>query len=239
MPAARRAPGAGLRGLSRTRSSGVGMADFLDTVQRRVLLFDGAMGTQIHARDLSVEADFWGKENCSEVLNLARPDVIADIHLGYLRAGADAPARTCCRSRRRCWGSSGAMRAEGRRGAGGHPRHRRDHRHDAAGQRDRRGADGDRAAGRRPDRAELRHRSGRDERAPAHAGQARPDPAVGDAERRPAGAGPTRRGVPARPGRAGRGARRVRPRLRAAAGRRLLRHDPGARPRRRRRDRGR
>ena len=66
------------------------MADFLDTLQRRVLLFDGAMGTQIHARDLSVEADFWGKENCSEVLNLARPDVIADIHLGYLRAGADA-----------------------------------------------------------------------------------------------------------------------------------------------------
>ena len=66
------------------------MADFLDTLQRRVLLFDGAMGTQIHARDLTVEADFWGKENCSEVLNLARPDVIADIHLGYLRAGADA-----------------------------------------------------------------------------------------------------------------------------------------------------
>jgi 5-methyltetrahydrofolate--homocysteine methyltransferase len=66
------------------------MADFLDTLQRRVLLLDGAMGTQIHARDLSVEGDFWGKENCSEVLNLARPDVIADIHLGYLRAGADA-----------------------------------------------------------------------------------------------------------------------------------------------------
>jgi 5-methyltetrahydrofolate--homocysteine methyltransferase len=66
------------------------MVDFLDTLQRRVLLLDGAMGTQIHARDLSVEGDFWGKENCSEVLNLARPDVIADIHLGYLRAGADA-----------------------------------------------------------------------------------------------------------------------------------------------------
>jgi 5-methyltetrahydrofolate--homocysteine methyltransferase len=66
------------------------MPEFLETLQRRVLLFDGAMGTQIHARDLSVEGDFWGRENCSEVLNLARPDVIADIHLGYLRAGADA-----------------------------------------------------------------------------------------------------------------------------------------------------
>ena len=47
---------------------------------------------------------------------------------------------------------------------------------------------------------------------------------------------PARRGVPADPGRAGRGARRVRPRLRAAAGRRLLRHDPGAHPRGRRGD---
>ena len=65
-----------------------------------------------------------------------------------------------------------------------------------------------RAAGHRPHRAELRHRSGRDERAPAHAGQARPDPAVGDAERRAARAGPARRGVPAEPGRAGRGAGR-------------------------------
>ena len=66
------------------------MTNFLETLTRRVLLFDGAMGTQIHARDLTVEDDFWGKENCSEVLNLARPDVIADIHLGYLQAGADA-----------------------------------------------------------------------------------------------------------------------------------------------------
>jgi 5-methyltetrahydrofolate--homocysteine methyltransferase len=66
------------------------MTDFLETLSRRVLLFDGAMGTQIQGRDLSVEADFWGKENCSEVLNLARPDLISEIHLGYLEAGADA-----------------------------------------------------------------------------------------------------------------------------------------------------
>jgi 5-methyltetrahydrofolate--homocysteine methyltransferase len=66
------------------------MADFLKTLERRVLLFDGAMGTQIHARDLSVEEDFWGKENCSEVLVLSRPDVIRSIHSAYLEAGADA-----------------------------------------------------------------------------------------------------------------------------------------------------
>jgi 5-methyltetrahydrofolate--homocysteine methyltransferase len=66
------------------------MADFLNTLERRVLLFDGAMGTQIHARDLSVDQDFWGKENCSEVLVLSRPDVIRSIHGAYLEAGADA-----------------------------------------------------------------------------------------------------------------------------------------------------
>ena len=55
-----------------------------------MLLFDGAMGTQIQARDLSVEDDFWGQENCSEILNLSRPDLIREIHRGYLAAGADA-----------------------------------------------------------------------------------------------------------------------------------------------------
>ncbi len=66
------------------------MAAFLDFVRDRVLLFDGAMGTQIQAADLDVERDFWGQENCSEILNLARPDFVRDVHLGYLRAGADA-----------------------------------------------------------------------------------------------------------------------------------------------------
>ena len=66
------------------------MIDFLDALKRRVLLFDGAMGTQIQSRDLSIDEDFWGQENCSEVLNLSRPDLVREIHLGYLEAGADA-----------------------------------------------------------------------------------------------------------------------------------------------------
>ena len=60
-----------------------------EVLRERVLLLDGAMGTQIQARALSLE-DFDGKENCSEVLNLTRPDVVRDIHLAYLEAGADA-----------------------------------------------------------------------------------------------------------------------------------------------------
>jgi len=66
------------------------MTDFLTALGRRVLLFDGAMGTQIQSRDLSIDEDFMGQENCSEVLNLSRPDLVREIHLGYLEAGADA-----------------------------------------------------------------------------------------------------------------------------------------------------
>jgi 5-methyltetrahydrofolate--homocysteine methyltransferase len=66
------------------------MAEFLELVRERVLLLDGAMGSQIQARDLSVETDFRGQENCSEILNLSRPDLIREIHRTYLEAGADA-----------------------------------------------------------------------------------------------------------------------------------------------------
>ncbi|MDH3659933.1 MAG: methionine synthase [Alphaproteobacteria bacterium] len=66
------------------------MTDFLEALAQRVLLLDGAMGTQIQVRDLSIETDFMGQENCSEVLNLSRADLVREIHLGYLEAGADA-----------------------------------------------------------------------------------------------------------------------------------------------------
>src|SRR5512132_3316215 len=58
--------------------------------ESRILVIDGAMGTQIQARDLSA-ADFGGPslEGCNEHLNLTRPDVIRSIHEAYLDAGAD------------------------------------------------------------------------------------------------------------------------------------------------------
>ena len=56
----------------------------------RILVFDGAMGTMIQARDLSAQ-DFGGPhlEGCNENLNHTRPDVIRSIHEAYLDAGAD------------------------------------------------------------------------------------------------------------------------------------------------------
>ena len=61
----------------------------LDSLEQRVLVLDGAMGTMIHAAPLSIETDYLGRENCPEILNVTRPDVIQDIHRQYLEAGAD------------------------------------------------------------------------------------------------------------------------------------------------------
>jgi 5-methyltetrahydrofolate--homocysteine methyltransferase len=62
-----------------------------EAFERRILVLDGAMGTMIQSRNLGPD-DFGGAqyEGCNEHLNLARPDVIRDIHEAYLQAGADA-----------------------------------------------------------------------------------------------------------------------------------------------------
>ena len=61
---------------------------FLSSLRERVLVFDGAMGTQIHARELGRD-DFGGKEGCNDFLSITRPDVVEDIHAAYFAAGAD------------------------------------------------------------------------------------------------------------------------------------------------------
>src|ERR1700757_1412592 len=64
------------------------MSDFLQTVKERVVVYDGAMGTNIQTRNPTLD-DYWGKENCSEVLVLSRPDIIRDIHADFFRVGCD------------------------------------------------------------------------------------------------------------------------------------------------------
>src|SRR6185503_5593883 len=63
---------------------------FLAELQRRTLVFDGAMGTSLFARDLSVERDYRGCENCVDILSDTRPDVVQSIHESFLAVGADA-----------------------------------------------------------------------------------------------------------------------------------------------------
>jgi 5-methyltetrahydrofolate--homocysteine methyltransferase len=66
------------------------MAHIRDILADRVLLCDGAMGTEVQALSLDVERDFLGCENFTDLLCVTRPDAVRDIHLGQLRAGADA-----------------------------------------------------------------------------------------------------------------------------------------------------
>ena len=62
---------------------------FLDALSSRVLIGDGAMGTQLQSFDLDVDKDFLGLEGCNEILNDTRPDVLRKIHRAYFDAGAD------------------------------------------------------------------------------------------------------------------------------------------------------
>ena len=61
----------------------------LDALRDQVLLCDGGMGSRVQALTLDIERDYWNQENCTEVLNLSRPDLVRDIHRGYFEAGAD------------------------------------------------------------------------------------------------------------------------------------------------------
>ncbi|MFN6225429.1 MAG: methionine synthase, partial [Bacteroidota bacterium] len=68
-----------------------------EALAQRILVLDGAMGTQIQLRKLT-EADYRGTrfadwprdvQGNNELLSLTRPDIIAQIHRDYLEAGAD------------------------------------------------------------------------------------------------------------------------------------------------------
>ena len=68
---------------------------FLAQAAQRILVFDGAFGTEIQARRLS-EEDFAGdlglghdQKGNNDILALIRPDVIADITRAYFDAGSD------------------------------------------------------------------------------------------------------------------------------------------------------
>src|SRR5664279_6205404 len=64
------------------------MSDFLKAVQERVVIFDGAMGTNIQVRNPSLD-DFRGKEGYNDILVLSRPDIIKDIHADFYDVGCD------------------------------------------------------------------------------------------------------------------------------------------------------
>ncbi len=62
---------------------------FREAIEKRVLVFDGAMGTQIQGFGLKA-TDFGGQEGANDLLTLTRPDLVEAIHGRYLAAGCDA-----------------------------------------------------------------------------------------------------------------------------------------------------
>jgi 5-methyltetrahydrofolate--homocysteine methyltransferase len=66
------------------------MSRFLDLVNERVVVFDGATGTNLQELDLGAD-DYGGHEfeGCVDLLSVTRPDVIADLHESFFRAGCD------------------------------------------------------------------------------------------------------------------------------------------------------
>src|SRR5438876_7827562 len=55
---------------------------FLEALDDRVLVCDGAMGTMLYAKGVFINKSF-------DALNVAQPDLVAEVHQEYVRAGAD------------------------------------------------------------------------------------------------------------------------------------------------------
>ena len=63
---------------------------FLDALEKRVLVFDGATGTSLQSQELTAD-DFGGAalEGCNEHLVISRPEAVEQVHRSFLEAGAD------------------------------------------------------------------------------------------------------------------------------------------------------
>ena len=58
------------------------MKPFLDVLEQRVLVCDGAMGTMLYSKGVFINKSF-------DSLNTAQPDLVIGVHQEYVRAGAD------------------------------------------------------------------------------------------------------------------------------------------------------
>jgi 5-methyltetrahydrofolate--homocysteine methyltransferase len=64
--------------------------EHLHSPRRPVIVFDGAMGTNLQVQNLTAD-DFGGPEyeGCNEYLVATKPEAVAKVHRGFLAAGAD------------------------------------------------------------------------------------------------------------------------------------------------------
>lgn len=66
------------------------MKNFLDLVKEKIVVFDGATGSNFQTYNLTAD-DFGGKEleGCNEYLSISKPDAVKRLHTSFLQAGAD------------------------------------------------------------------------------------------------------------------------------------------------------
>src|SRR5512147_2089848 len=66
------------------------MSSFLDALKERIVVFDGAMGTNLQVQNLTLD-DFGGLrfEGGNENLLVTRPDAVEKVHAGFLEVGCD------------------------------------------------------------------------------------------------------------------------------------------------------
>ena len=62
--------------------------DLMDALATRVVIADGAMGTELQERKPTLE-DFQNLEGCNEILNVTRPDIVRSVHDAYFETGID------------------------------------------------------------------------------------------------------------------------------------------------------
>src|SRR5919112_1938428 len=66
------------------------MSDFLKTLRERIVIFDGAMGTNLQVQNLTVD-DYGGPqfEGCPEYLLVSRPEAVERVHAAFFEVGCD------------------------------------------------------------------------------------------------------------------------------------------------------
>src|SRR5687767_15495656 len=64
------------------------MTNFLEALKQRIVVFDGAMGTNIQVQNLTPD-DFGGLDGCNEYLVITKPDAVQKVHAGFFEAGCD------------------------------------------------------------------------------------------------------------------------------------------------------
>ncbi|HEY0078989.1 MAG TPA: methionine synthase [Pyrinomonadaceae bacterium] len=64
------------------------MSDFLETLKERIVVFDGAMGTNIQSQNLTPD-DFDGLDGCNEYLVVTKPSAIETVHAAFFEVGCD------------------------------------------------------------------------------------------------------------------------------------------------------